>query len=70
MVFEQFPEDELIRINTNVFIQKSRYNGEYQLWFTINNRYFQIGIPVDDEESARWHAKMFCSALEEYVLLP
>lgn len=62
-----FPPDECIRIHKNVFIQKPRYNGKYQLWFQSGCQYFPVQEPVENEELARWHAKMLVKALEKMM---
>ena len=40
--------------------------GVYRVYFNIGVQYFQIGIDQDEEEDARFTAKMFIKALERF----
>jgi hypothetical protein len=65
---EQFPKKEVIKIDPNIFIHKNPYTKEFHLWLKVGVQYFSIGMPLETEEHARWHAKMLKKALDKMVL--
>ena len=59
-----YPESERIKVSDYLFIHnRSRRNNGYQPIFNVGVQYFDIGIPMDTEEEARWVLKIFDLAL-------
>lgn len=68
-MFKSFPDEEVTRINSNIFIHKVTCGDVFRVYFNVGMQYFQIGIDNSNIGDAKFTAEMFVKALERFKQL-